>query len=116
MPLFDGVSLFGCSARRHIQFPFGKQIIQIGAQQIGVSRSFTCLRAPIFRSQTDSHDVTIAIQTPGFAGLLQCGASGGRHFFREFQVAVTLFHLERYAPFQPLNILFGPHHLSFPFS
>ena len=40
----------------------------------GLSRSFT---PTTFRSQTDYHDVAIAIQTLGFARLLQCGASGG---------------------------------------
>src|SRR5260370_40522375 len=34
------VGLFGCRAGRDIQFAFGKQIVQIGAQQIGLSRCF----------------------------------------------------------------------------
>ncbi len=55
------VSLLRSCACRHIQFPLGQQVVQIGAQQIGLSRSFACLRPPIFRSQADSHDVAIAI-------------------------------------------------------
>ena len=69
--LTASVSLFRSCAGRHIQLPLGEQVVQIGAQQIGPSRSFACLRPPIFRSQTDSHDVAIGVQPLGFAGLLQ---------------------------------------------
>src|SRR5260370_10757441 len=60
--------------------------------------------------------MAIAIQTSCFAGLFQRGAGSGRHFFRKFQVPVTLLHLKRHALFYPLDIFLGLRQLSFPFA
>src|ERR1700722_14464809 len=51
-PSVDGIAsvLFRTCACGNIQFPFGEQVIQVGTQQIGLSRSFAGLRPPIFRS------------------------------------------------------------------